>query len=121
MMRYEYRGQMLTLIEIAKLSGVNQNALRQRLNDGWTMERATSEPVRPRRSHRGMHQDMRFDRDMRALTFAHEHPGGATHEAIAQVLGITRARVQQIEAAALRKLAAQIALRHRVRSLEEAL
>lgn len=32
--------------------------------------------------------------------------GGATHEEIAAVLGVTRARVQQIEAGALRKLRA---------------
>lgn len=39
------------------------------------------------------------------LAFVDEHPEGATLEAVGAVWGVTRERVRQIEAKALRKLA----------------
>jgi hypothetical protein len=36
------------VIEIAKKNGVNRRALYQRIKLGWDLERATTEPVRPR-------------------------------------------------------------------------
>jgi hypothetical protein len=47
---------------------------------------------------------LQWEDDPWAQTFVEEHPGGATLEEVAEVLGVTRERVRQIESKALRKL-----------------
>lgn len=47
--RYEYRGKLRSMAEIAELSGVHYGTLRSRLrNYGWDLERAISQPVQVR-------------------------------------------------------------------------
>lgn len=52
----------------------------------------------------------RYEDDPAAQRFVAEHPGGAMLEEIADVLGVTRQRVQQIEASALRHMRARMKL-----------
>jgi hypothetical protein len=42
--RYEFRGQDLTVPEIAEITGVNRRMLQSRVHYGWDIERAVTEP-----------------------------------------------------------------------------
>ena len=44
--RYEWQGRMLTIEELAKLSGIPPQTLRRRLAIGWSTERAMTEKLR---------------------------------------------------------------------------
>lgn len=43
---FEYMGEMRTSSQIARAVGLSPAALRQRLSKGWSLERATTEPIR---------------------------------------------------------------------------
>lgn len=43
---FEYLGQSLTLASWAKITGVSDNTLRERLKSGWTIEQTLSTPLR---------------------------------------------------------------------------
>ena len=44
--RYEYRRKLLTIDELAALSGIRAPILRKRLASGWSIERTMQTPVR---------------------------------------------------------------------------
>lgn len=48
--RLEFQGKTLTTFEASQLTGIPQELIRQRLEHGWSVERALSEPYRPRSS-----------------------------------------------------------------------
>lgn len=50
---HEFRGVRYTLQELADMSGVAMNTLRQRIYSGWTVEQATTTPT-PRQRRAGV-------------------------------------------------------------------
>ncbi len=51
-LRYAWRGQRLMLSEIAEITGISHDLIRQRVRrDGWDVERAASTPARPVRPY----------------------------------------------------------------------
>lgn len=44
--KYEYNGQKYSLCEISRMCGINRSALFYRLKNGWTMEKATTIPIK---------------------------------------------------------------------------
>lgn len=44
--KYEYKGKQYSLCEIARLCGINRSVLFYRLKNGWTMEKATTIPIK---------------------------------------------------------------------------
>ena len=113
---YDFRGERLPLREISARVGVSLTVLRYRLYDGWDLESATQYPVERRRRRRD-----EYELDMRSLAVATAYPGGASQVEIANAIGISRARVQQIEAVALRKLGIAIKRELRVHAYAEAM
>lgn len=45
-MRFEYNGEMLTIVELMKFCVVTTSSLRERLNRGWDIESALFKPAR---------------------------------------------------------------------------
>lgn len=45
---YELHGEMLTIAEIVKFSGLPKGRIASRLRAGWSVEDAISKPVRPK-------------------------------------------------------------------------
>ncbi len=58
----------------------------------------------------GERLDMPWSEDVASQEFVEAHRGGATLEEVGEELGLTRERVRQIEAVALRKLVPRLAL-----------
>lgn len=48
--KYTYKGKPMTLKRIARMTGISRGTLLARLNQGWTMEEATTRPVDPKLS-----------------------------------------------------------------------
>lgn len=46
--RLEYRGEQLTLSQLARKADIHEETLRSRLNLGWSVERAVSQPLKNR-------------------------------------------------------------------------
>lgn len=44
--KYQYKGKGYSLCEIARLCGINRNVLFHRLKNGWSMEEATTTPIK---------------------------------------------------------------------------
>lgn len=56
---YLYRGEMLTIQQIARLAGISANAIRERMHKGWTIDQAAD---LPRGSMAKSHGRMRAER-----------------------------------------------------------
>lgn len=51
-LKFEFRGQLMTVAEIAMAAKLSEEVIRGRLREGWPVDRAASEPVRPYRGTR---------------------------------------------------------------------
>lgn len=104
-----------------------RKAVSARVHSGWSEQRALDTPIgakpgpvvgyrhakaKARESVAGVHIDATtpFADDAEAQRLVAEHPDGMTLEQVGDVLGVTRERIRQIEAAALKSLRLRCAL-----------
>lgn len=88
--------------------GLDATAIENRKREDWTDHDALTIAKNRRRSARARMQSIddgvAFADDEVAVAFVNQHPDGATLEEVGNAFGLTRERVRQIEAVALRKL-----------------
>lgn len=118
--RIKHNGERYEVGGRSTLEGARRLADEARANPAAFVERAKAErerqPARPSQvrtrttEERVAWESTRYVDDIETQLFVNAFPGGATLEEIGEFLGVTRERVRQMEADALRSLAMRLRL-----------
>lgn len=133
--RLEVNGETRTLAEWSRVTGLSYATISNRLRAGMSPHLAlsserfvraatrydqlrehpeqardmTPEEILALRERYPVRWDLPYDDDEACQRFVADHPNGATLGEIGALYGVTRERIRQIEAAALRKLKRRLA------------
>lgn len=117
-LKLAHNGAEKTIREWSSEIGVPEGTIYTRWRDGKSMAEVLSPKPLERKARGGGWEGLEtleWERDTYAQELVARHPGGMKLDEMAREMGITRERIRQIEAAALRKLRFALSLRGSIR------